>query len=250
MAFSESNPVVFYVFVAVACFMTGFSKAGFGGLMGPIVTVVMSLVMPINQVLGLMLPILMFGDLLAVSAHWRKWNTRLLLVLLPGAVLGITAGIYFLQSVPVLFMKRTLGVLVMVFVVLRFAESVVKQRVQGKAPLWYGVPLGMMTGFSSSVAHAGPSPITIFLLTQQIGPIQFVGTMVAFFTITNWIKLPFYWATGMINFALIAKILWLLPVVLLGVWVGRKLARRVDKVLFDRIILVFLALTSILLFVQ
>ncbi|PKO19162.1 MAG: hypothetical protein CVU39_01020 [Chloroflexi bacterium HGW-Chloroflexi-10] len=250
MAFSEANPVVFYVFVAVACFMTGFSKAGFGGLMGPVVTVLMSLVMPINQVLGLLLPILMVGDLFAVTAHWRNWNTRLLLVLLPGAVLGVIAGMYFMQSVPVTFMKRTLGVLVLIFVILRFVEGVVKQRVQGKAPLWYGVPLGMMTGFSSSLAHAGPSPISIFLLTQQVGPVQFVGTMVAFFTITNWIKLPFYWVNGMVNPALITKIIWLLPVVLLGVWVGRKLSRRVDKVLFDRIILVFLALTAILLLIQ
>ena len=72
MAFSEANPVIFYVFVAVACFMTGFSKAGFGGLMGPVVTVLMSLVMPINQVLGLLVRILMVGDLFAVTAHWRN----------------------------------------------------------------------------------------------------------------------------------------------------------------------------------
>ena len=43
----------------------------------------MALVMPVDQVLGLMLPLLMMADVFAVASHWRRWDNRLLLLLVP-----------------------------------------------------------------------------------------------------------------------------------------------------------------------
>jgi len=68
--------------------------------------------------------------------------------------------------------------------------------------------------------------------------------------VTNWIKVPYYYQAGLLNFQALLGIIWLAPLVPLGVWIGRRLARRVDRLVFERIILVLLGITGIFLLVS
>jgi uncharacterized membrane protein YfcA len=97
------------------------------------------------------------------------------------------------------------------------------------------------------VAHTGGPPISIYLLLQNVSPRVFAATNAIFFLILNYIKVPFYYAADVFNFALLQQLLWLLPMVPMGVWTGRWLVERVSKELFDRIILVLLILSALLL---
>ena len=66
---------------------------------GSLATPLMALVMPVKQVLGLILPIMLLADLFALAFNWRKWNGRLVWLLLPGAVIGVTIGTFFIANV-------------------------------------------------------------------------------------------------------------------------------------------------------
>jgi hypothetical protein len=74
-----------------------------------------------------------------------------------------------------------------------------------------------------------------------------VATSALFFMVVNWIKLPYYYYTGLFNFSLLTSIAWLLPFVPFGVWIGRRFSERIPKNLFDLIIVVLLAISGILL---
>jgi len=68
--------------------LIGLDKGGLGGTLGVLITPMMSLIMPPQQVIGILLLILMLGDVFAVASHWRKWDGKLVILLIPGGVIG------------------------------------------------------------------------------------------------------------------------------------------------------------------
>ena len=78
------HPPIFYIVTGIAAFIIGLAKGGLAGTLGTLATPLMALVIPPDQVVGLVLPMLMFTDVFAVAAHWRKWQGRLVMLLLPG----------------------------------------------------------------------------------------------------------------------------------------------------------------------
>jgi uncharacterized membrane protein YfcA len=242
--------VIFAATVAVAAFLIGLSKGGLGGTMGALITPMMALVMPMEQAIGLLLPILMLGDVFAIAAHWRRWDQRRIWVLLGGALVGVTLGTFILTSVPPLVLRRGLGTLVMIFVVYRIFERRILGALTYQARRWHAVLAGSLAGFISTLAHAGGPPITIYLLMQDLQPAVFVATSVLFFTALNWIKVPYYLYAGLFDFETLLKLVWLAPLVPLGVWLGKCLVERINKTWFERIIIVLLLITGILLLVR
>ena len=74
-----------------AVLITGVSKGGFGGL-ALLAVPLMALVISPVQAAGIMLPILIVMDWVGVWTYRHHWDRRLLVLILPGAVLGIAAG--------------------------------------------------------------------------------------------------------------------------------------------------------------
>jgi uncharacterized membrane protein YfcA len=107
---------------------------------------------------------------------------------------------------------------------------------------------GSIAGFTSSIAHTGGPPISIYLLLRNLQPRVFAATSAIFFLILNYIKVPFYFAAGVFNFVLLSELIWLLPMVLLGVWAGKWFVVRVSKEQYDNLILAMLAVSAIMLF--
>lgn len=243
----ESDTFIYYSVVALAAFLTGISKGGLGGTIGVLITPMVALVIPVDQAIGLLLPVYMLGDVFAVAAHWRRWNGRLIGLLIPGGLLGITLGTFVLTNISAEFLQRLLGIFVFLFVGYKLVESKILKSLQYQSHNWHGWVAGGVAGFTSALAHAGGPPIVIYLLMQNITPAVFVATSVLFFTVVNWIKVPYYYQAGLFDFAILAQVVWLAPLVPLGVWLGKRMAMRVDRTRYERIMLVLLAITGVLL---
>ncbi len=119
-------------------FLIGLSKGGLGGILGALSTPLMALVMPVDQVIGLILPILMFADLFAVAFHWRRWDRRLVLLLIPGSVVGVTIGTLFITNAPTEALRTALGVIVLLFTAYKLFEQRIlgSMKYQGKNLAW------------------------------------------------------------------------------------------------------------------
>lgn len=231
---------------AVVIFIIGLSKGGLGGTLVVLATPLMSLVMPANQVIGLLLPILMIGDLFAVYTHWLHWDSKLVWLLIPGAIVGTIIASFFIAAISSEALRRGIGIIVLLFVLYKLFE----QRILSasyRPRRWHDFVAGGIGGLTSTLAHTGGPPVAIYLLMQGISPRHFVATAALFFAVLNWIKVPSYYYLGLFDFDLLWQVAWLLPLLPLSVWLGKLLATKVDKVLFDRIIVSVLAVTGLFL---
>ena len=243
------NLVIFYAMTALVILLIGLSKGGLGGVLGSVATPLMVLVMPADQVIGLLLPVLMITDIFAVASHWRRWEMRLIWLLLPASLIGIAAGTFFITNVPEQTLRRGMGVIVLIFALYKiWGEPRLRNWVYEPRG-WHGVLAGSVAGLTSTVAHIGGPPISIYLLMQDLKPRTFVATNALFFTLLNWMKVPSYAFAGLFHVDQLLRIVWLLPLIPLGVWIGRWASIRINKVAFERLIIGLLVLTSFLLFV-
>ena len=67
-----SNSTLVLSMIIFVAFLISLSKGGLGGMLGALATPMLAVVMPANQVLGLLLPILLLADVFAVALHWQN----------------------------------------------------------------------------------------------------------------------------------------------------------------------------------
>jgi uncharacterized membrane protein YfcA len=243
---TELTPLIMILF-GLACFLAGFSKGGFGGALGFFITPMLALVMPLNLVVGIMLPVLIVADIFTLAAYWRKWDIRHIWILLGGALVGVTLATFILVNIPVELLKKLLAIIVLVFVAYRLLENRILVALTYQPRAWHGLLAGGVAGFSSALAHAGGPPITIFLLLQELEATIFVATSALFFALLNWIKVPYYLAAGLINFSFLFELIWLTPLIPVGVWTGKRLAGVISKRRFEQIVIVLLFFSALFL---
>jgi uncharacterized membrane protein YfcA len=241
------HPAAFYAMAALVALIIGFSKGGLGGTLGGLATPLMAIVMPADQAIGLLLPILMVADVFAVASHWKCWDWRLIILMLPGAVVGVTIGTYFITNAPTETLKLALGIIVLLFALYKILEARLFNALTYEAKNWHGVFAGTVAGFSSALAHTGGPPISIYLLMRRVPTHVFNATSALFFAILNWVKVPYYVYAQLFDFQQMRSLIWLLPLLPLGVWGGKWAAEKISQEVFERVIVALLALTALLL---
>ena len=227
--------------VGAAGFLIGFSKAGIGGSLGPLVTVLVVLVLPPHAAIGLLLPMLMVGDVFALGALWRHWDLHEVGRLLPGMLLGVAAGTYLLAQAESPLLARMLGALMLLFVTYWLLEPRIARLGEYRERRWHGYAAGGVAGVTSALAHSGGPPVAVYLLLQRVSPIPFVATTTFAFAIVNAVKVPAYLSAGLFNPELQLQLAWALGLVPVGVLVGRLLVGRIDRKLFHRMSVFLLA---------
>lgn len=238
---------LFYLVFALAALIIGMGKGGFGSAFAALATPLLALLLPVPVLAPLMLPFLMLGDLFAVGFHWRRWDRRQVLLLIPGALVGVAIGTLFLTRVSPQALRTFLAILVLLFALYRALEPRVVRFFHYQPRPWHGLIGGSISGFSSAIANTGGPPATLYLLMQDLQPRAFIATSALFFMILNIIKVPFYLSAGLFDRQLILSLAWLLPLVPVGVWLGRMFVVRVSPRAFESVILLFLVFSALLL---
>jgi uncharacterized membrane protein YfcA len=239
-----------YIVAGIAALIIGLGKGGVGGTISVLAVPLLSAVLPVQAVVGLTLPLLIVADVFAVSAYWNQWDSHLIRKLLPGALVGIMLGTFVLVSTPPVLLRRGLGVFVVAFAIYKlFFERRLAEQLAYKHQDWHAWLAGAASGITSTVAHAGGAPVTVYLLFQRITPRAFVATSALFFAVVNLIKVPFYLFNGVFPIDIMLSLIWIVPIIPAGVWLGKLLTSRVDGPTFEKIILVLLVLSSLLLFI-
>ncbi len=239
------------IVVALACLLIGLSKGGFGGpIPGAMLTPLLSQVMPAGQAVGIVLIPLLIGDVIAITFYWRKWDSSTIRLLMPAAIIGIVVGSlvlrYLADSGQDITIKLIVGLFSLILVIYKVGSGRLKA-IQYHPQRWHGTLAGGATGFGSALANVGAPPYTAYMLLQKItDPIVFIGTTSLFFGIVNLVKLPFVLASkNILDFHLLVSILWALPLIPIGAWLGRMFVRIVNPALFEQIMLVLLFLLSL-----
>jgi len=226
-------PLLFYPVAAVGILLTGMSKGGFGAAGGVAVPLMAIFITP-PQAAGIMLPILCAMDLFGVHAYRGKWSWNHLRILLPGAIVGIALGGLGFGVLPDDGLRLLIGVIAVVFALnqwFRVSERIAARLGGERGPpgVAAGWSWGAMSGFTSTLAHAGGPPFAVYMLAQKLDRTIFVATSVFFFLVVNYIKLVPYALLGQLNIDNMTTSLLFAPLAPLGIWLGVWLHRRISN---------------------
>jgi uncharacterized membrane protein YfcA len=219
--------------IAIAAFLIGFEKAGVGGSLGPIVTVLVVLTIPADDAIGLLLPMIIVADWLAIATHWRRWDKAILLRLLTMAALGILAASFVISSISEPVLRRIIAVAMLGFVA--FNLSTKNPRSGAARAQRYAWPAGLISGVTSTLAHLGGPPIITYLVTTDLKPRRLVATSAGLFAAMNLLKVPAYLFAGLFDADLVGQVWWTWLAIPIGVATGRALVNRIDRAAFDRL---------------
>ena len=235
--------------IAAASLLIGLAKGGLSGL-GPLLTLLVATVLPTRVAIGVLLPLLMVGDVASLVVHRGHWDDKILRRLLPGAALGVVVASLFLQSVSERGLQIMLAVFTLSFVIYRLAEPGIRRRRSFGAPgPGWAAAAGAAAGITSTVAHVGGPPVAVYLLASKVEPRPFVATNAALFFLINWMKVPGYLSAGVFDLDLTLKVAPLAILIFPGIVIGRWFVTVVRAEVFDRFILASLLAGALLLLV-
>jgi uncharacterized membrane protein YfcA len=226
-----------WLFAALSAACVGISKSGFGAMAIPGI-LLMTQVMPARESTGVILPMLILADVFAVQAFRQFTVWRLLIKILPAAVVGIVAGWWIMPHIPAGFFTPVIGWIILALLFLTIIQKCSSrfQDIAADHPVisW---PLGLLAGISTMLANAAGPAMTVYLLASRLPKYEFVGTAAWFFFVVNLIKIPFSASLGLITPQTLFFNLLLAPAVLLGLFSGKLLLRKINQQAFEWILI-------------
>ncbi|ATC65231.1 hypothetical protein CMV30_15420 [Nibricoccus aquaticus] len=252
-----------WLLAGLAALIIGFSKTGIGGL-SLLAVALFTQIFPghTKQVSGLILPLLIVGDLVAVGAYRRHIQWKFLWKLFPFTAAGVLLGWFAMGRIDDRQARLLVGTIILAMVALHLhRRSSSKRPPPSSAPavsdspalppsapdheLWFAATMGILAGFTTLIANAAGPLMAIYLLAMRLPKLEFVGTAAVFFMILNWFKVPFMVDLGLITTDSATFNLLLAPAVLLGAFAGRAVLPRVNQRLFENLALTLSALSGL-----
>jgi uncharacterized membrane protein YfcA len=234
---------LFFITVIPAIILYGIAKSGLGGSMTLISIPLMTIVMPLNEALGIVLPILIFSDFIATYKYRKEFDLSTLKLMVPFAAIGVVIGSLTFSYFSEELLKFIIGLMGFLFAGHYFFLKKNKEAKSEKNFLKGGI-CSTISGFTSFCVHAGGTPVSIYLLPLRLKKEIYVGTRIIFFTFMNLIKLPFYINLSMTNFVTFKQSVVLFPVAFIGILIGYRLLKIIKEKLFYNIIYILIFLSS------
>jgi uncharacterized membrane protein YfcA len=218
------------------------SKSGFGAGFGSLAVPMMALAVTVPQAAAILMPVLLVMDLLGMAAFRKDVDRALLRFMLPYALLGVVLGALLFKLLDARFVAAVVGGFTLLFLA---QQMLLKTDPNGPPPpRWMGGVLLVVSGFTSFIAHAGGPPVNAYVMRLKLSPVLFTGTMAYLFFFINMAKwAPYAWL-GLLDMRNFGTSLVLLPLAPVGVWVGVRMARTINPVLFYRLIRIGMFLTG------
>ena len=242
MALSIITDPFFYMIAAPAVLLLGVSKSGFGAGFGSLAVPMMALAVTVPQAAAILMPVLLVMDLLGMAAFRKDVDRALLRFMLPYAMVGVVLGALLFKWLEAHWVAAIVGGFTLLFLA---QQMLFKADPNGPPPpRWMGGILLIVSGFTSFIAHAGGPPVNAYVMRLKLSPVLFTGTMAYLFFFINMAKwAPYAWL-GLLDMRNFGTSLVLLPLAPVGVWIGVRMARTINPVLFYRLIRIGMFLTG------
>jgi len=231
-----------------AALLVGISKTGVPGV-GIVVVPMLACAFGGRLSAGIMLPMLIMGDVFAVAWYRRHAQWDKLVGLLPWVYLGLVFGTIALVITgkhKVAIKDPTaliIGVLVIVMVVVHLLKNRLGERFQPTSRA--GVAgTGVAAGFSTTVSNAAGPVMQMFLAAHKLPKEAFMGTISWYFFIINLSKFPIYIVLSRLmptDPIVTTDSLWLnlavAPAIIAGAFLGKWLLPRISQKSFEGLVI-------------
>ncbi len=233
----------FYAVAVPAVILLGISKSGFGAGFGSLAVPMLALAIPVPQAAAILMPVLLVMDLQGLHAFRGHFDKALLKFMLPFGLLGIVVGLLSFKLLDARWVAGLVGAFTLAFLAQRLLWP--PRADSPPPPRWLGALLVTCSGFTSFIAHAGGPPMNAYAIPLKLRPLVFTATMAAFLFVINLSKWVPYATLGLLDLTNMATSLALLPLAPIGVWIGVRIAHRIQPVLFYRLVFTGMFLTGV-----
>lgn len=227
-----------WILVSLAALCVGLGKAGFSGL-GLIAVFIMAELFGKASV-GILLPMLIVADI-SVYPMFRKYASWApVWRLLPPALVGMGVGFFLLDRMPEEWAKPVIGSLILLMVALqvvrKFSPRFFAKLANSEG---FGMAAGGFAGIATTIANAAGPVFQLYFLAKRLPKMELIGIGARFFLLINLIKLPFMGGLSLTTPESLMLNLVLVPIILLGIFVGRQLLHLISQRVFEWMIVVF-----------
>jgi uncharacterized membrane protein YfcA len=233
------------ILAVITAILVGVAKTGVSGLAIFVVPLI-AMVFPAKESVGALLPMLIAGDILAVFYYRQHAQWGQLVKLVPGVAAGMLIGGMLLAHLDNDSMRIFLGGFVLLLLVLEVTARYLNLS-EFKRRRSVAFLIGAMAGFGTTVGNAAGPIMGIYLIMMGLDKKQLMGTGAWFFLIVNTSKLPIFIYHEMIGVDTLQFFAYMLPFVVLGTFVGRKLLTVLSQKVFNYLVLFFAGVSSLLL---
>ncbi|NLK27797.1 MAG: sulfite exporter TauE/SafE family protein [Clostridiales bacterium] len=239
-----------WIAIILAAFMVGFAKTAIGG-----VTI---LVIPILAVVfggkdssGIMLSMLLVGDLFAIWYYRKNVEWKNVFTPLPWAIIGLLLGVFVGNYISDKAFIMLIGIIVLFCLVILIYTERRENALVVPNKAWFYIFVGILSGFSSMIGNAAGPIFSIYLLALGFKKNNYMGTNAWFFFIVNVLKLPFQifvWHT--IGLKTLSITIAMIPIITSGAIFGYFALKKINERHFRNIVIAMTAIAAIKLLIE
>jgi hypothetical protein len=234
-----------WLLATLAAFCIGFSKSGFAGS-GLVTVIVMANLFGARESTGVLLPMLICGDIFSVIVFHQHAQWPIIWRMLPPTIAGVAIGYGLMHWLSDAAFRPVIGWIVLSMVLLqavrRFRPALFEQVPKSNVFAW---SMGIGCGFTTMLANAAGPVMALYFLAIDLPKYELVGTGSWFFLIVNVLKVPFSLHLGLIRAPSLLFNLVLIPAIAVGIFAGQKLIRIVPQHLFESLLLIFAGMAAL-----
>ena len=234
-----------WLMLALAAFGIGVSKSGLAGV-GMIHILIFAAIFGAKDSTGVLLPLLIAGDICAIVAFGREAQWHYIRRLLPLTFAGVLAGWALMGRLDDAMVSRLIGVIILGLTALQLYRL---WRPESLAHLPHtaaaAAAAALLTGFTTMIANAAGPVMALYLLSVGLTKLPLVGTMAWLFFWINLSKVPLSYQLGLIGLESVMLDLLLTPGVVAGMAAGRYIVSRIPQLLFNSLLLLFTAVAAL-----
>jgi uncharacterized protein len=234
----------------VAALIIGMSKAGLAGF-GLAVVPVMALIFGAKQSTGVILPMLIAADIMAVIYYHRSAVWKYIIRILPWAAAGVIIALITGKMVNNDQFRVVMLTVVWIMLLLMILNDIRRKRgsEMPQGPLISSL-LGLAGGFATMIGNSAGPVFTLYFLAMRLPKKEFIGTGAWLYLIINMSKFPLQavvWKNITWNFLLLDLIS--IPFIALGIFIGIHIVKLFPEKVYRYFVIGTTMVTSVLLFI-
>jgi uncharacterized membrane protein YfcA len=242
------TPGFLVLFFAVALVL-GMAKAGLTGL-GLSIIPVMALIFGAKESTGVILPMLIAADIMAVIYYRRNAVWKHILRILPWVTLGIIVALVTGNLINNnQFRIIMISIVWIMLVLMIFNDLRKKDETFLPENKFFGGSMGFAGGFATMIGNSAGPVFTLYFLAMKLPKKEFIGTSAWLYLIMNTGKLPLQslvWKN--INLSSLTLGLITIPVIALGIFLGIHIVKLFPEKAYRYFVIITTLASSVLLF--
>jgi len=247
--FPGLTPIHLILFIVVAL-LIGMSKAGLSGF-GLAMVPIMALIFGAKPSTGVILPMLIAADIMAVIYYHRSAVWKYIIRILPWAAAGVIIALITGNMVNNNQFRIVMMTVVWIMLILMVLNDLRSKR-GGEIPEspLIAALLGLAGGFATMIGNSAGPVFTLYFLSIRLPKKEFIGTGAWLYLIINTSKLPLQaivWKNITWNFLMLD--LMAFPFIALGIYAGIKIVKLFPENIYRYFVIGTTLITSVLLFI-